>query len=262
VLSHISEDFKQPNMVDISIKSPTVRAATAQAKVILPENVYRAVQVVEGRIEINSKKGPVLGTAIVAGVMAAKRTSDLIPFCHPIPIDGCSIEFSQEAQINEDGIESGGGVLLINVTVKTTGKTGVEMEALVSASITALTVYDMLKAISHDIEISNVRLIEKSGGKSDYNKNAKTRAISGQQSRSYYTQDGKKLPREMEVMMNSDDGFESYKDQMRRASLLTSVASVTSKPAPILKDSRLQTLRSDDSKKIADKTSGIDTSSN
>ena len=171
VLTHLSKDYKSPNMVDISSKASSVRTAMAQAKVVLPPNVYKAVQIVEGQLQINSAKGPVLNTAIVAGVMAAKKTSELIPFCHPISIDSCDISFSQQSDRN-DSIDSnnstGGGVLLINVTVKTNNKTGVEMEALVSASTAALTVYDMLKAISHDIEITDIRLLEKKGGKSDF----------------------------------------------------------------------------------------------
>lgn len=117
-------------------------------------------------IEFQSPKGPVLSTAIVAGVMGAKKTSDIIPFCHPIPISGCDIVFNLIEDFPNKS-DRFGGKLEVRSTVRTIGKTGVEMEALVSASTAALCIYDMLKSISHDIVISNVRLLSKSGGKSD-----------------------------------------------------------------------------------------------
>jgi cyclic pyranopterin phosphate synthase len=109
-----------------------------------------------------TKKGPVFDTAIVAGVMAAKRTHELIPFCHPLPIDKCDVQ-----------IESGaGGVITIRCQVSVHHRTGVEMEALTGATVAALTVYDMCKALSHDIEILSVRLLEKTGGKRDFKRKA------------------------------------------------------------------------------------------
>ena len=111
-------------------------------------------------IEIESKKGPVIAAAIIAGTMAAKQTSNLIPFCHQVALDGCDIDVSINC------IEKRS--LNIDCRVYTTNKTGVEMEALVGCTTAALCIYDMLKALSHDIVISKVHLISKSGGKSDY----------------------------------------------------------------------------------------------
>jgi cyclic pyranopterin monophosphate synthase len=125
----------------------------------LPAEVVHYIQSSQqNNREIFGKKGPVFATAVVAGVQGVKRTSDLIPLCHPIPIDGCdvTIEMKEANRVAVDCI------------VNTTGKTGVEMEALVGASTAALCVYDMLKALSKDITIENIRLIKKSGGKSDY----------------------------------------------------------------------------------------------
>ncbi len=144
-----------PSMVDVSDKSITQRIAVAQTHVILPDVVKSAL--VKG--EINSKKGPVLQTAIIAGVMAAKKTHELIPFCHPLGIENC--------KINIDVTESND--LCITCECKITAKTGVEMEALTGASVAALTIYDMCKAMSHDITICETKLISKSGGKSTYN---------------------------------------------------------------------------------------------
>ncbi len=143
-----------PSMVDVSDKSITQRIAAAQTHVILPDEVKSAL--VKG--EINSKKGPVLQTAIIAGVMAAKKTHELIPFCHPLGIENC--------KINIDVTESND--LCIICECKITAKTGVEMEALTGASVAALTIYDMCKAMSHKIIIAETKLIHKSGGKSDF----------------------------------------------------------------------------------------------
>lgn len=110
--------------------------------------------------EIVGSKGPVFSTAIVAGVLAAKKTSELIPFCHPIPLEDCSIKIDIDEKDSQQ--------VVIDCIAKTSGKTGVEMEALVGASNAALCIYDMLKAISHDIRITNVCLMEKSGGKSHF----------------------------------------------------------------------------------------------
>jgi cyclic pyranopterin monophosphate synthase len=107
--------------------------------------------------EIHTKKGPVFQTAILAGVMAAKKTSDLIPLCHPLPIDDCQLQ-----------VKTSGELITIVGTVKTTGRTGVEMEALTAVSVAALTIYDMCKALSHTIRIEHIRLLEKTGGKQDF----------------------------------------------------------------------------------------------
>jgi cyclic pyranopterin phosphate synthase len=138
-------------MVSIADKTATQRTATAEARVILPAVVARELK----RRHERMGKGPVLDTAIIAGVMAAKRTADLIPFCHPLPLEHCSIDISWRAH----------GVLVVRCRVEVHHKTGVEMEALTGAMVSALTIYDMCKALSHEIEISSVRLISKSGGR-------------------------------------------------------------------------------------------------
>jgi len=143
-----------PTMVDVSEKSITTRLAKAQSIVILPAEVLDIIQ----HDEIHTKKGPVFQTAILAGIMGAKKTSDLIPLCHPLPLSKCDIDIS----INDDR------QVIITCEVKTSGKTGVEMEALTGASIAALTIYDMCKAFSHDIVISSTQLQSKSGGKRDF----------------------------------------------------------------------------------------------
>jgi cyclic pyranopterin phosphate synthase len=137
-------------MVDVGAKPITARVALAQADMRLP----RAVALALAKTGHRTKKGPVFDTAIIAGVMAAKRTHELLPFCHPLALDDCSIE-----------IASVRGGLRIRCRVAVHHRTGVEMEALTGATVAALTVYDMCKALSHDIEITNVRLLEKSGGK-------------------------------------------------------------------------------------------------
>ena len=153
MLSHV-DSRNQPTMVDVSGKAVTRRTAHARARVLLPPAV-RAV-ITEG--DIQTAKGPVFQTAIIAGTMAAKRTSDLIPFCHPIGLDSCRIEIALDD----------GGDLVIDCITRVEHKTGVEMEALTGASVAALTVYDMCKALSHDIVIAELRLVSKTGGKSDY----------------------------------------------------------------------------------------------
>jgi len=151
-LSHVDE-HNRPAMVDIGGKTVTERTATAEARVRLPADVARTLKS-QG---FTSKKGPVIDTAIVAGVMAAKRTHELIPFCHPLGLDNCQIDIGAE-----------GDVLVVRCRVSVHHKTGVEMEALTGAAVASLTVYDMIKALSHDIVIEGLRLIEKTGGKSDY----------------------------------------------------------------------------------------------
>ena len=145
-----------PAMVDVGDKSVTQREASAQTKVILPPEVIEIMS----KDEIHTKKGPVFQTAILAGIMGAKKTSDLIPLCHPLPINKCSVDIS----INSDR------QVIITCTVRTEGKTGVEMEALTGASIAALTIYDMCKAFSHDIIIYQTQLLSKSGGKRDFSR--------------------------------------------------------------------------------------------
>jgi len=152
-LSHIDEN-NQPTMVDVSNKSITKRIATAQTLVLLPKNIKQVIN--EGDIMV--QKGPVFQTAIIAGVMAAKKTHELIPFCHPLALENCKINIELDTNNN----------LIITCECKTSGKTGVEMEALTGSSIAALTVYDMCKALSHDIIIEETKLLQKSGGKSDF----------------------------------------------------------------------------------------------
>ena len=151
-LSHIDSTNKAA-MVDVSNKSITTRIATAEALV----TVNDAVAAQFDGSDLVSKKGPVFQTAILAGVMGAKQTSNLIPLCHPLPLDKVGIEITFE-----------NNTATIRCTAKTTGKTGVEMEALTGASIAALTLHDMCKALDPAIVISQVRLLEKTGGKSDY----------------------------------------------------------------------------------------------
>jgi len=150
--THLDSDGK-PSMVDVSAKSITLRTATARSIVSLPSLVMD--QFANG--EIVMKKGAVFQTAMIAGVMAAKRTGDLIPLCHPLGLENCSIETTVK-----------GNDVYIYCTTRITAKTGVEMEALVGCSIAALTIYDMCKALSHDIVIRETRLIKKTGGKNDF----------------------------------------------------------------------------------------------
>ncbi|GJM62679.1 cyclic pyranopterin monophosphate synthase MoaC [Persicobacter diffluens] len=150
--THIN-DKGEPHMVDVSDKTITQRIATASSSVHLPAEVWTALR---GE-ELMSKKGPVLQTAVIAAHMAIKKTADTIPLCHPLPLEGSKIW----TEIDRPYIH-------IFCRVKTTGKTGVEMEALHGASVAALTIYDMCKALSHDIIIESTRLIQKSGGKNDF----------------------------------------------------------------------------------------------
>ena len=153
-LSHIDEK-NRPTMVDVSEKTATDREAHARAVVELPAEVVVAL---DGD-EIATKKGPVFATAIIAGVMAAKKTHELIPFCHPLGLEKCKITIDVEDQR-----------AIINCRCKVHHKTGVEMEALTGASVAALTIYDMCKAMSHDIVIGEIRLISKTGGKQDFHR--------------------------------------------------------------------------------------------
>lgn len=149
--THI-DSSSRPTMVDVSDKVVTKRTATAQTRVRFPAEVAEALR----SQQFNTPKGPVFQTAIIAGTMAAKRTHDLIPFCHPLGIEKCSLVVEME-----------GDDAVVLCTVSVHHKTGVEMEALTGASVAALTIYDMCKALSHDIVIAETRLVEKRGGKSD-----------------------------------------------------------------------------------------------
>jgi cyclic pyranopterin phosphate synthase len=149
-LTHL-DPAGRPRMVDVGAKPATRRQAVAEVRVRFPAAVANTLRAQE----LRSAKGPVIDTAIIAGTMAVKRTHELIPFCHPLAIDNCRIEI---VFVSDND-------LAIRCTVAITHKTGVEMEALTGASIAALTVYDMCKALSHEIVIDGLRLIEKSGGK-------------------------------------------------------------------------------------------------
>ena len=152
MFTHIDAD-NQPGIVDVSDKEGTLRTATARSIVTVPDEVMAALS--DG--EIRTKKGPVFQTAIVAGTMAAKQTSNLIPLCHPLPLEGCKIDITT----------NGANDIVIECRVRVHHKTGVEMEALTGASIAALTVYDMCKAFSHAMVIKETRLLEKHGGRRD-----------------------------------------------------------------------------------------------
>ena len=152
-LSHIDKS-NRPTMVDVSRKKASDRTAHARTLVEFPAEV--ASRFSDG--DIATAKGPVFATAIIAGVMAAKRTHELIPFCHPLGLDNCKITIELDASKR----------VVIDCHCKVHHRTGVEMEALTGASVAALTVYDMCKALSHDITINQTRLISKTGGKQDY----------------------------------------------------------------------------------------------
>ena len=153
--SHI-DPTGNPNMVDVSSKEITQRIAQARTIMSMPAEITDALK----DNNFSSPKGPVFQTAIIAGTMAVKKTSDLIPLCHPLPINKCQIDITINDQ-NE---------IVIDCMVKVSGKTGVEMEALTGCSVAALTVYDMCKAFSHDIVIKETKLMKKTGGKSDFNR--------------------------------------------------------------------------------------------
>lgn len=155
-LSHITTNGEAA-MVDVSTKSNTTRTAKASARVLLPQNVSKHLV----NDELHLPKGPVFQTARLAAIMAAKRTAELIPLCHPLALDHITVDISLNGSAAE-----------IQTTVTTTGKTGVEMEALTAASVAALTIYDMCKALSHDIVIGPIQLMEKTGGKNDFKRHA------------------------------------------------------------------------------------------
>jgi cyclic pyranopterin monophosphate synthase len=151
-LSHVDEQGL-PRMVDVGTKPVTPRSATAEARVHFPAHVAQALR----DSGYATAKGPVFQTAIVAGVMAAKRTHELIPFCHPLALERCDVEVAVD--------ETGDAV--VTCTVGIHHRTGVEMEALTGASVAALTIYDMCKALSHEITIEATRLVAKRGGRRD-----------------------------------------------------------------------------------------------
>ncbi|CAN5146934.1 cyclic pyranopterin monophosphate synthase MoaC [soil metagenome] len=146
-------------MVDVSGKAVTAREAVAESRVRFPPTVAAALRAAD----LRSAKGPIVDTAIIAGTMAVKRTYELIPFCHPLPIDGCRFAIDW----------AGDNLLRIECSVRSVHRTGVEMEALTGASIAALTVYDMCKALSHRIVIGPTRLLSKRGGKRDIGTSSK-----------------------------------------------------------------------------------------
>lgn len=155
-LSHITTNGEAA-MVDVSAKSNTTRTAKASARVLLPQSV--STHLVND--ELRLPKGPVFQTARLAAIMAAKRTAELIPLCHPLALDHITVDISLNGSAAE-----------IQTTVTTNGKTGVEMEALTAASVAALTIYDMCKALSHEIVIGPIQLMEKTGGKNDFKRHA------------------------------------------------------------------------------------------
>ncbi|MBB3106337.1 cyclic pyranopterin phosphate synthase [Psychrobacter luti] len=154
VLSHLDSDG-DITMVDVSGKTASTREAHAVGQVVFPADIYTQIKDADGM----TKKGSITQTAHIAGIMAAKRTHDLIPLCHPLPLDKISLSFAYDDDQNS---------ITVTAAVKVTHKTGVEMEALTAVSVACLTIYDMTKAISHDIVIDNIHLLKKTGGKSDY----------------------------------------------------------------------------------------------
>ncbi|WP_091398139.1 cyclic pyranopterin monophosphate synthase MoaC [Arachidicoccus rhizosphaerae] len=152
-LSHINQN-RQPVMVDVGAKSLTKRRAVARAVMVMPETVYDLLE----KEDFKTGKGAVIQTAIIAGIMGAKKTGELIPLCHSLGMDNCQIDIQTIPSRQ----------LIITCTASIEAKTGVEMEALTGASIAALTIYDMCKALSHDIIIQEIKLMEKTGGKSDF----------------------------------------------------------------------------------------------
>jgi cyclic pyranopterin phosphate synthase len=152
-LTHLGEDGKA-DMVDVGGKAETQRTAVAEGAVVMLPETLKTI------LEGNAKKGDVLGTARIAGIMAAKKTSDLIPLCHPLLLTKVTVDIEPDAALPG---------LRVRALARVTGKTGVEMEALTAASVACLTIYDMAKAIDRGMVISGIKLVEKTGGKSgDY----------------------------------------------------------------------------------------------
>ncbi|MBE0705408.1 MAG: cyclic pyranopterin monophosphate synthase MoaC [Afipia sp.] len=156
-LTHI--DAKgEAHMVDVSAKDATERVAMAEGFVVMSATTLKLI------VDGNAKKGDVLGTARVAGIMAAKRTSDLIPLCHPLALSKVTLDITADDKLPGCRVEA---------SVKVTGPTGVEMEALTAVSVACLTIYDMIKAVERGVHIEGIRLLEKSGGKSGHYKHEK-----------------------------------------------------------------------------------------
>lgn len=153
-LSHLDSDG-DIHMVDVSDKTATTREAAARGQVRFSPEIYRQIKAADGM----TKKGSITQTAHIAAIMAAKRTHDLIPLCHPLPLDKIGVSFDYDDASSSIGVQA---------CVKVTHKTGVEMEALTAVSVACLTIYDMTKALSHDIIIDDIRLVQKTGGKSNY----------------------------------------------------------------------------------------------
>lgn len=151
-LTHINVSG-EAHMVDVSAKSATERVAVAEGLVIMSK---ASLDMIESG---NAKKGDVLGTARIAGIMAAKRTSDLIPLCHPLALSKVTVDITPDKKL--PGCR-------VRATVKVTGPTGVEMEALTAVSVTCLTIYDMIKAVERGVQIEGIHLVEKKGGKSGH----------------------------------------------------------------------------------------------
>jgi cyclic pyranopterin phosphate synthase len=151
-LTHLARDG-EARMVDVSAKEPTGRVAVAEGRVIMREATLELV------LAGNAKKGDVLGTARIAGIMAAKRTHELIPLCHPLPVSQVAVDIAPEPKLPG---------LRVTASVKVTGPTGVEMEALTAVSVACLTIYDMVKAVERGMRIEGIRLIEKRGGRSGH----------------------------------------------------------------------------------------------
>lgn len=151
-LTHL-DHAGNPHMVDVSSKAATPRTARAQATIKVSKEILKQIK----NNELITKKGSVFQTAILAGVMGAKKTSELIPLCHPLSLENCQV-----------AIQVKNNKIVIDTLATITGKTGVEMEALTSASVAALTIYDMCKALSQDIIIEEIKLMEKTGGKKNF----------------------------------------------------------------------------------------------
>jgi cyclic pyranopterin monophosphate synthase len=149
-LTHLGQRG-EARMVDVSAKAATERIAVAEGRVVMTTKTLDLV------LRGDAKKGDVLGAARIAGIMAAKRTSDLIPLCHPLPLAKAEVDIAPDAKLPG---------LIVRATVKVAGKTGVEMEALTAVSVACLTIYDMVKAVERGMRIEGVRLIEKRGGRS------------------------------------------------------------------------------------------------
>ena len=155
--THLDQKTGDPTMVDVGQKAVTKRVAKASCEVVLGEEILALLL---NDKDVFTKKGPVFQTAIIAGSMAAKKTSDLIPLCHPLALEQVKIEIEPIGKTS----------VRVSCTASLTGKTGVEMEALTGASVAALTIYDMCKGFSHDIVINELKLVQKTGGKSDFSR--------------------------------------------------------------------------------------------